>query len=407
VTRIPFRPRARLRPVVLAALVLAICGGSAQPADAIVGGQVAPPGTFGYVTFVGLSVGDGTAYYCTGALVAPSVVLTAAHCAVLLTTPQFPVSAFTVGTGRLDLADTTTGQVLGVSGVVISPTWSPTTNVGDLALLQLAQPSSALTMPIAPQSDEGIVNQPGTNIIIAGWGLTNATGPLPTQLHWVDLSIQSDKYCGQQFVAPQAYDPVSMFCASQPGTLAAACPGDSGAPAIVQWAPGQYEVIGVASMKVGTNCDPPDAFARITYASTWLTNEIGILQATAPPAETPTAGSPTQTVLLPPAAKAPKADPPSLTTRASASRPGKLAKLTFRAGTTSGRLRVHLRVLDRGVLVYSRTTRYFQPTPRAWSLAWRVPARLRHSVRFCMSAELLASDHASAPSCATLKIARR
>ena len=406
-TGIQFRPRARLRSVVLAVLALIVSGWSAQRADAIIGGQAAPPGTFGYVAFVGLSVGDGTAYYCTGALVAPSVVLTAAHCAVLLTTPQFPVSAFTVGTGRLDLNDTTTGQVLGVNSVVIAPTWSPQTNVGDVALLQLSQPSSALTMPIAPQSDESVVNQPGTPIIVAGWGLTNQAGPLPDQLHWVDLSIQNDRYCGQQFVAPQTYDPVSMFCASQPGTMAAACPGDSGAPAIVQWAPGQYEIVGVTSMKVGTTCDPPDAFARITYASTWLASEIAILQATAPPATGPTPEPPTQSVVLPLAARTPGLKPPSLKTSTASGRPGKLAKLSFRAGTKSGLLRVRLLIINRGLLVYSRTTRYFQPTRRARSLAWKVPARLRHSVRFCMSAELLASDHVSAPSCATLRIRRR
>jgi hypothetical protein len=402
-TGIPFRLRARLRSVVLAVLVLGVCGASAQRADAIIGGQVAPPGTFGYVVFVGLPVGDGTAYYCTGALVTPSVVLTAAHCAILLSNP----SAFVVGTGRLDLSDTSSGQVLGVNSVAIAPTWSPTSNVGDVALLQLSQPSSALTMPIAPQSDETVVNQPGTTIVVAGWGLTNQTGPLPTQLHWVDLSIQSDKYCAQQFVAPQAYDPASMFCASQPGSMAAACPGDSGAPAIVQWAPDQYEIVGVASMKVGTNCDPPDSFARVTFASTWLTSEIAILQATAPPAATPTPVPPTQSVVLPLTVKAPGLKPPSLKTATASGRPGRFAKLSFRAGTKSGLLRVHLRIVNRGVLVYSKTTRYFQPTPRTWSLAWQVPAQLRHSVRFCMSAELLASDHASAPSCATLEIKRR
>ena len=106
------------------------------------------------MTFVGAAVGDGTAVYCTGALVAPSVVLTAAHCANLLAGPAFAPSAFTVGTGRLDLHDTSTGQVLRVSGVAISPTWNPITRRGDVALLQLAQPSTASTLPIASASDE-------------------------------------------------------------------------------------------------------------------------------------------------------------------------------------------------------------------------------------------------------------
>jgi Trypsin len=400
VTGIQFAPRARLRLAVLAAILVTFCGGSVQPADAIIGGQAATPGYFGYVAFVA-AVGDGTAYYCTGALVTPSVVLTAAHCAILLSTP----SAFTVGTGRLNLYDSSTGQVVGVSAVAIAPTWSPTTSHGDVGLLQLAQPSAAATLPIASASDSSWAYQPDNTIVVAGWGRTSLTGPAASQLNWIDLGVQSDDYCAEQAAnGKYGYDAASMFCASQPGSLAGACYGDSGAPAITQSASGAYEIVGVASFLVTSDCAPPDVFARVTYSSAWLSSEIAILQATAAGPLVPTFTPPAPT-LLPPAATTPPARTrPSLTTRSSTGTPGKLAKLTFWPGSRSGRVRVHLRIFNRGALVYSKTTRDFQPAPRAWSLAWRVPPRLRHSVRFCMSATLLASTASSAPSCSTLRI---
>ena len=131
-----------------------------------------------------------------------------------------------------------------------------------------------------------------------------------------------------------------------------------------------------------------------------------MLQATAAgaPASEVSPPQPPQTALVPLGANQPARKPPWLRTRPSAGAPGKLAKLEFWPGANSGRLRVRVRVINRGVVVYSKVTRYFQPIPRVWTLPWRVPRKLTHSVRFCMSATLLASDQSSAPSCSTLRI---
>ena len=103
------------------------------------------------------------ALYCTGALVAPSVVLTVAHCAL-------PASSYVIATGLTDLGDTSGGQVLGVSSVVISPNWNPNTHRGDMALLQLSQPSTAPTMPVITPSDEGWAYRYGNTVSLLGGG---------------------------------------------------------------------------------------------------------------------------------------------------------------------------------------------------------------------------------------------
>ncbi|MDX6562178.1 MAG: hypothetical protein QOD65_1992 [Gaiellales bacterium] len=400
-TGIPFAARTGVRAAVLVVAVLA-CGATARPAGAVIGGQPAASGYFGYVTFVGVPLGNGMALYCTGALVAPSVVLTVAHCAL-------PVTSYVVATGLTDLTDTSGGQVLGVSSVVISPDWNPDTRRGDMALLQLAQPSRAPTMPVISPSDESWAYQSSNSVIVAGWGRTSPSSSAASQLNWLDLAIQSDSYCYRQFTGTTRYDPASMFCASDPGTSASACNGDSGAPAVAKSPSGTYAIVGVVSVMVGESCDPPNAFQRVTDGSAWLLNQIAILQATAAPAiNSPPAAPPAllPPLLVPLAANQQARKPPSLRTRPSTGAPGGPAKLSFWPGSNSGRLRVHLRVIDHGIEIYSKTTQYFQPTPRVWALPWRVPRTLEHSVRFCMSATLLASDKTSSPSCSPLRITK-
>jgi len=200
-----------------------------------------------------------------------------------------------------------------------------------------------------------------------------------------------------------------MFCASDPGTTASACNGDSGAPAVTRCQSGSYAIVGVVSVMVGESCDPPNAFARVTDGSAWLLNQIAVLQATAAPALNPPPASPTSpnsSSLVPLAVKQATRRPPYLKTRPSAGAAGRSAKLEFWPGSNSGRLRVQVRVLDRGRVLYSKTTRYFQPTARVWALSWRVPRTLTHSLRFCMSATLLASDKSSSPSCSPLLITK-
>jgi hypothetical protein len=394
-------PIAAIRAAVLAIALLA-CGATARPADAVIGGQPAAPGYFGYVTFVGVPVGNGMALYCTGALVAPSVVLTVAHCAL-------PVSSYVIATGLTDLGDTSAGQVLGVSSVVISPNWNPSTHRGDMALLQLSQPSTAPTMPVITPSDESWAYANGNTVLVAGWGRTNLDSTATSHLNWLDLAIQKDNYCYRQFTDTSRYDPTSMFCASDPGTTASACNGDSGAPAVSRSPSGAYAIVGVVSVMVGESCDPPNAFARVTDGSAWLLNQIAVLQATAAPAVNPVdapKSSSNSPSLVPPTVNGATRKPPYLRTRRSTGAPGRSAKLEFWPGSNSGRLRVQVRVLDRGVLLYAKTTRYFQPTARVWALSWRVPRTLKHSLRFCMSATLLASDTSSSPSCSPLQIKR-
>jgi hypothetical protein len=259
---------------------------------------------------------------------------------------------------------------------------------------------------VASAGDASWIYRTGAPVIVAGWGRTDPSGTGATDLNWLGMSVQDDSFCRRSFNGTNpAYDASSMFCASVPGNTAGACYGDSGGPAVGQSEGGTFEIVGVASLIFLQNCAPPDVFSRVSYSSTWLASEIALLQATAPLPLAPVFNAPTPLLLPPPESAAPALKRPTLKTRVSTGVRGRFAKLGFVPGSQSGQqVSVRLRVFSRGALLYAKTTQYFTPTARPWFLSWLVPRRLRHPVRFCMSATLYASSLSSKTSCSTLRV---
>ena len=120
-----------------------------------------------------------------GTVVAPNLVLTTAHCVEDVTTGVLdPRSGFGVITGRLDLADTASGQVSAVSELITHavswqtrafPSGATSINVvGDAALVVLATPTAAPAITLADSSDLSLI-QPGDTAEEAGWGLVPVT----------------------------------------------------------------------------------------------------------------------------------------------------------------------------------------------------------------------------------------
>ena len=119
----------------------------------VIGGQVAEPGTFPWMAFVIYFRGNEEAGLCSGTVLAPNLILTAAHCAVDLETGVTnEASGYRVVTGNVDWA-APERQVSGVSQVVVFPHYkaSATSPIvfGDAALLVLSTPTTAPTISLA------------------------------------------------------------------------------------------------------------------------------------------------------------------------------------------------------------------------------------------------------------------
>ena len=244
-----------------------------------------------------LDEGNGLAQICTGTVIAPNVVMTAAHCVVdPLSGLLNPAAKYAVVTGTVNLTDPTTRQVSAVTQALPYPGYDPATGYGDAGLLVLATPTTAAPIALATSADLGLI-QAATPVGIAGWGQTFGGDPnVTTALQWGTIGTQSPAYCAQHDGADGlAFDPSSEFCAIDLTNFAVGtCKGDSGGPAIATRPDTSIVEVGITS-RGDPNCSTtvPGIFTRVDLVSPWASQTIAAVApapatpATAPPA-TPT-----------------------------------------------------------------------------------------------------------------------
>ncbi|MFF1544868.1 S1 family peptidase [Streptomyces sp. NPDC058291] len=262
--------RALSRPLILAAAVMAIPLAFAAPAasDGIVLGGV-PVDVSQTPWVVALSSRDrfgGTrsGQFCGGVAVGRSTVLTAAHCMGedVLGVPPEQLADLKVVAGRTDLYSAT-GQEISVRSVWVNPGYDSSGNVGDFAVLSLAEPLAATTVvPMAAAGDTAY--QPGSDAVVYGWGDTTGYGAYAHSLRAAHVHVLSDALCEEAYPGSGdgSYEPRSMVCAGEARGGFDACQGDSGGPLVVQG-----RLIGLVSW--GSGCGragSPGVYTRVSDA---------------------------------------------------------------------------------------------------------------------------------------------
>ncbi len=259
------------RTVVVVALVAAVF--AALPADAsdfqIVNGTPAAAGEFPWMTAVLFDGGQG----CGGAIIAPTWVLSAAHC-------------FADDRGQLNsapesitfVADATNwtqpGQTLQAAEIVLHPAYDATATANDIALVRLTAPTDIAPVAIAGPAHVGL-NAPPTVGTVIGYGRITTDGPQSDTQLKVDIGVRPDGDCEGY----GNYNPAVMVCAGDPTQDPNApgddsCPGDSGGPLVanVNGAPVQF---GVVSFGGDCGVGLPGVYTRVTTFTEWVNGITG------------------------------------------------------------------------------------------------------------------------------------
>jgi hypothetical protein len=190
---------------------------------------------------------------CSGSIIAPTRVLTAAHCALEGGRPRVP-GAFMLLAGIVDSelgADWTRMQARAVGAVSVHPYYVPGQRGYDVAVLELAQPfdvSGASVRPVALAAASAT-----GPLRVYGWGNSTQTS-LDGQLHSLTQTGLRPFYCVSG--AP------AMLCGQAP--TGATCFGDSGSGLI---APGRG-LVGVGSIIIAdtdgsADCDAGESTGYI------------------------------------------------------------------------------------------------------------------------------------------------
>jgi trypsin len=245
----------------------------------IIGGSETPSNRFPYA----VSIQDNIGHFCGGSLIAPDMVLTAAHC---------QGGQYSVVIGRHDLT-TNEGESIPMKKETPHPKYNDRTTDSDWMLILLERPTT-VNVPFVKLNTDA--NLPSTNqdVTVMGWGDTtsdDATQELASALMSVDVNVISNQDCEKsqgtiggwnENYNGQITD--NMLCARDNGQDS--CQGDSGGPLVVAGNDATSDVqVGVVSWGIGcASPDFPGVYSRVSNAYDWIKSEV-CNQSSKPPAE--------------------------------------------------------------------------------------------------------------------------
>jgi hypothetical protein len=225
--------------------------GGTAPKTRIIGGTVADPASHPGVVAVQTLFWAEDEFEepqqwvstCTGTVLSPTKVLTAAHCSV-----DFPLGTTWVTAGRADVsqqstetggfvarvASTWTHQGFNLAAMYADPNIAPKDDVTVLTLKD-ALPASYTPVTLSAQGDQAPYAE-GNSATIVGYGTTSPSGGGSGILYSATVPMQSDATCLAAYSS--GYDANRMTCAGTPNEANPAagvdtCHGDSGGPLFV------------------------------------------------------------------------------------------------------------------------------------------------------------------------------
>jgi secreted trypsin-like serine protease len=198
-------------------------------------------------------------FQCGASLVAPTLLVTAAHCIPVVGQQGSAV------VGRTDRTDVTRGAVHRFTSIFVHPGYRRADGGNDLAFIELSEPVLGIE-PLGIVPVQNLDALAGLPVTVAGWGALREGGPGPNRMQEVEVDVDTSVRCAQAY--PREFDQASMFCASR--LRKDSCQGDSGGPIFLKPEGAAPIQVGVVSWGYGcARPESPGVYTRLDSQELW------------------------------------------------------------------------------------------------------------------------------------------
>lgn len=254
--------KATLRTLFITAILLSFSlkAFAVGPEPRIIGGSDTQKGDWPYMVSIHFPYTTG-GHGCGGTLIAPTWVLTAAHCV-----DGEQVEGIFVYTGLYDQRDTSPASLTSIKRFIQHPLYDKVQITNDIALLELSQP--ATKAPVVLNSGGSM---PSSSFAL-GWGLTSNYGINSNILQYLAMPLVSNATCNAVYQTMGSSILDNQLCAGYYEGGKDTCQNDSGGPLLINTPYGvqQVGIVSFGQSPDGTPCGGANSYGVYSRVSSFL-----------------------------------------------------------------------------------------------------------------------------------------